>query len=95
MKTALHRLALGLGIFGLVLLIPAALYQAHSIPGGSLVPLYVGLSILSALSWCVALCALSKARGYHPLWGLLLLFPPMILLYPVFFPQRDRSLDRR
>ena len=50
---------------------------------------------VSSVLWIIALCLVTEARGYHPLWGLTLLIPPFLLAYPWLFPDRfcDRWVD--
>jgi hypothetical protein len=91
-KRSLNRMALSLAILGILLCLPSVASQIGIIPSGSnLWYATIALSITSGILWCVALCFLSKARGYNPLWGLVLLFPPMILIYTILFP--DKNID--
>jgi hypothetical protein len=53
--------------------------------------LSVASAVVAGILWIAALCLFTKARGYHPLWGLLLLIPPLILFYPFVFPDRTRE----
>ncbi len=86
---ALNRIALLLAIVGIVFTIPAVAVQIGVIPYK---PVWFILSVVVVnILWCGALCCLSKARGYHPLWGLTLLFPPMIIIYAMVFPDKNKA----
>jgi len=52
------------------------------------------LVLICTFFWCLALCLLSKARGYYALWGLVLLFPPMILVYSIIFPDKNKPSEK-
>lgn len=88
-RKSLHRLAVGFAVIGLLLAaltIPAqtGLFAPRSSGWWAC----VACAVIAGILWVVALCLVSRARGYHPLWGLTLLIPPFIILYPFVF--RDR-----
>jgi len=52
----------------------------------------VGVAIVSSIAWMWALCLLSRSRGHHALWGLILLVPIFILFYPWIFPDKLKNI---
>jgi hypothetical protein len=87
-----YRLAVGFAVMGLLLTALAIPAQAGVVAVHSaLWWASVGCAIIAGILWLVALCLVSRARGYHPLWGLTLLIPPFILMYPFVFPNRYRK----
>lgn len=77
------------GIFLTLLTIPAQrgiLSDAQFLMG-----LCVAASAAAGSLWVVALCVETKARGYNAFWGLLLVIPPFILVYPFVFKDRFRK----
>lgn len=55
----------------------------------------IGFAAAAGVLWNVALGCLSVERGYSFWWGLLLLFPPFLLVYPLLFPKRMPCGDNR
>jgi hypothetical protein len=53
--------------------------------------MFVGAAALAGVAWTWSLCLLSRSRGYHALWGLILLIPVFILFYPWFFPNKLKN----
>jgi len=91
----LHKIALWLAIVGLVLAMLTIPVQTKLIATGT--PLFfasIVAGIFSGIVWVVALCIETKARGYHSLWGLLLLIPPAILIYPFVFKDKFRKQEK-
>ena len=89
-SSSLHRIALLLALLSLALCLPAIASQMGIIALGP--HLFIILAVVVNILWCSAFCFLSKARGYNPLWGLILLFPPMWFIYATLFP--DQSADQ-
>lgn len=82
-----------LAAIGIAFYLPSAAFQIGLFPKtDSYLWLAIGFASVSGILWCAGLCFLSVARGYHPLWGLVLLFPPAILVYTSLFP--DKNADR-
>ena len=52
---------------------------------------FVGLAVLAATSWVWALLLISRSRGYHALFGLLLILPFCIIFYHRIFPDRFKA----
>ena len=87
-----HRRALILGLVAIlftIFTIPAQI--GIFVTGSFYFYLSVASAVFAGISWIAALCFLTHARGYHPLWGLLLLFPPLILIYPFAFPDKSKG----
>jgi hypothetical protein len=85
----LHRIAIFLAVLCLVLCLPAIASQIGIIALST--KLFIALAVIINILWCGALCCLTKARGYHPLWGLTLLFPPTIIIYNILFPDKNKG----
>ena len=91
-RRSFHRLAVGFAVIGLLLTaltIPAqtGVVAVHS----AFWWLSVGCAVIAGILWLAALCLLSHTRGYHPLWGLTLIVPLFLFLYPFVFPDRYRK----
>lgn len=87
----LHRLALvvaGVGIIFTCFTIPAQIKLINSAVG---MVLSIVFAIIAGTCWIIALCIETKARGYNPVWGLILIFPPSILIYPFIFVDKNRK----
>ena len=90
--TLLNRISLSLAIIGIFFFLPSIASQLGFISADSqLWYLTIVFDVISGVLWCSALCFLSKARGHHPLWGLTLLFPPMIFIYTQVFPDKRKT----
>lgn len=85
----LSRRAVICAIIGLVLTLATIPAQNGFFPPQSLLwDVSIVVAIIGGFLWVVAMCLLSRSRGYHALWGLLLLFPPFIFIYSIVFPNK-------
>ena len=44
---------------------------------------------IAGVFWVTGFCLETYARGYNPLWGLLLSIPPFIFIYPFVFKYKN------
>jgi len=88
----LHKRALHLGVTGIVAAALTIPIQTRLVQNEKFVLIAsILFAVVSAILWTVALCLETKARGHDFLWGLLLLFPPAILVYPFVFKDKFRE----
>ncbi len=91
-RKQLNRIALiaaGIAMLLTILTIPAQITPLPSIIKYA----SIGCAVFAGIFWIIALCVATKARGHNAVWGLTLLFPLFILVYPYLFPNETRTKD--